>query len=71
MVVDELCQDENDVVLDEKPDSEPDDKRESFYEIDSDDETCPSADVESEVMEFLRSAKSLECLGKFPKVKRL
>ena len=71
MVVDELRQDESEIVLEEKPDSEPDDKRESFYEFDSGDEMCSTTDVESEVMEFLRSAKSLECFDKFPKVKQL
>ena len=71
MVVDELRQDESEIVLEEKPDSEPDDKRELFYEFDSDDETCSTTDMESEVMEFLRSAKSLECFDKFPRVKRL
>ena len=71
MVVDELRQDESETVLVEKPDSEPDDKRESFYEFDSGDEMCSTTDIETEVMEFLRSAKSLECFDKFPKVKRL
>ena len=71
MVVDELRQDESDIVLEEKPNSEPDDKRESFYEFDSGDETCSTTDIESELMEFLRSAKSLECFDRFPKVKRL
>ena len=37
MVVDELRQDESEMVLEEKPDREPDDKRESFYEFDSGD----------------------------------
>ena len=69
MVVDELHQDESEIVLEEKPDSEPDDKRESFYEFDSGDETCSTTDIESELMEFLRSAKSLECFDRFPKVK--
>ena len=71
MVVDELRQDESKIVLEEKPDSEPDDKRESFYEFNSGDEMCSTTDVESEVMEFLRSTKSLECFDKFLKVKRL
>ena len=30
-----------------------------------------TTDIETEVMEFLRSAKSLECFDKFPMVKRL
>ena len=70
MVIDELRQNENEIVLEEKPDAEPD-KSDSFYEFDSGDETCTTTDVEREVMEFLRSAKSLECLDKFPKVKQL
>ena len=70
MVIDELCQNESEILLKENPDSEPD-KRDTFYEFDSDDETCSTTDVESEVMEFLRSAKSLECLDKFSKVKQL
>jgi len=64
MVVDELHQDKNEVILEEKPDSEPDDKRESFYEFDSDEEMS-TPDVESEFMEFLRTTKSLECFSKF------
>ena len=71
MIVDELRQDESEIVLEQKPDSESDDKRESFYEFDSGDEMCSMTDVESEAMEFLRSAKSLECFDKFPKVKQL
>ena len=60
--------DENEIVVEEKPDSQHDhdDNKESFYEFDSDDNTCCSSDMESEVMEFLRSAKSLECFDKFP-----
>ena len=53
MVVDELRQDENEVILEEKPDSEPGEKRESFYEFDSDEEMA-TADVESEFMEFFK-----------------
>ena len=69
MVVDELCQDESEMVLEEKPDQEPDDKRESFYEFYSGDEMCSTTGMESKVKEFLGSAKSLECFDKFPKVK--
>ena len=71
MVIDELHRNENEIVLEEKPDSEPDDRGEAFYELDSGDDLCATTDVESEVMEFLSSAKSLECLAKFPKIKQL
>lgn len=71
MVIDELLRNENEIVLEEKPNSEPHDKWESFYGFDSGDDLCATTDVESEVMEFLRSAKSLECLTKFPKIKQL
>ena len=52
MVVDELHQHETEIVLEEKSDSEPEEKKESLYEFDSSDEASYTADVESEVMEF-------------------
>ena len=51
MVVNELRQDENEVILGRKAWLGAGDKRESFYEFDSDKEMS-TADVESEFMEF-------------------
>jgi len=50
--------------LEEKPDSELVTKGNPSKEM-------STADVESKFMEFLRTAKSLECFSKFSKVKRL
>ena len=45
-------------------------RKDSFYEFDTDEEAI-SDDVETEAMEFLRNAKTLQCLEKYPKVKQL
>ena len=39
-----------------------------FYEFDSGDEMCSTTDMESEVMKFLRSAKSLDALTGSPRL---
>ena len=45
-------------------------KKTDFYEFDTDDDK-PEDDLESEVAEYFKNAKSLECLDKYPKIRRL
>jgi len=45
-------------------------KKKDFYEFDSDDETFTN-NVDSEATEFLNDAKKLECLRKYPTVKKV
>ena len=47
-------------------------KKTDFYEFDTDDDDDHSASgIESEAMEYFSNAKKLECLQKYPKIKRL
>ena len=38
----------------------------TFYEFDTDDDEPTEDNAESEAAEYFRSAKSLDCLGKYP-----
>ena len=46
-------------------------KKKDFYEFESDDDDQSANSIESEAMEYLSNAKKLECLHKYPKIKRL
>ena len=73
MIIDELRLHESasQVVIEEEHATHAQNKRmDSFYEFDTDEEGI-SDDVETEAMEFLRNAKTIQCLGKYLKVKQL
>ena len=72
MIIDELHLHEStkDVVIEEEHPTQAH-KRKDFYEFDTEDEKSTSDDAETEAMEFLRNAKTLGCLEKYPKIKRL
>ena len=44
-------------------------KKTDFYEFYTDDDEPKEDDVESEVAEYFKNAKSLECLDKYPKIR--
>jgi len=46
-------------------------KKKDFYDFDNDDDEITADDVESEAVEYLKNAKTLECLSKYPKIKQL
>ena len=72
MLLDEMRLLEDDVIIEstvvEAKDKE---KKRDFYEFESDDDDQSANSTESEVMEYLSNAKTLECLHKHPKIKRL
>ena len=73
MIIDEigLHESASQVVIEkEHPTHAQNKRKDSFYEFDTNEEGI-SDDVETEAMEFLRNAKTLQCLGKYPKVKQL
>ena len=61
----------SEVIIEEEHATQAQNKRKDFYEFDTEDEDGTSDDVGTEAMEFLRNAKTLECLEKYPKVKQL
>jgi len=72
MMIDELrALDSVTVTRDELSTSQNDEKKRDFYEFDTDDDEPTEDNAESEAAEYFRSAKSLDCLGKYPKVKQL
>ena len=72
MMIDELrALDSVTVTGDELSTSQNDEKKRDFYEFDTDDDEPTEDNAESEAAEYFRSAKSLDCLGKYPKVKQL
>ena len=73
IMIDELYLHESasEVVIEEEHATQAQNKRKDFYEFDTEDEDGTSDDVGTEAMEFLRNAKTLECLEKYPKVKQL
>jgi len=46
-------------------------KKTDFYEFNTDDDEPEEDYLESEVAEYFKNAKSLECLDKYPKIRRL
>ena len=73
MIIDEigLHESASQVVIEkEHPTHAQNKRKDSFYEFDTNEEGI-SDDVETEAMEFLRNVKTLQCLGKYPKVKQL
>ena len=72
MIIDELHLHvrASEVVIEEDHITQAQKNRKDFYEFDSEDEDT-SDDVGAEAMEFLRNAKTLECLEKYPKIKEL
>lgn len=73
MMIDELrALDSVTVTGDELSTSQNHEKKRDFYEFDTDDDEPTAEDnAESEAAEYFRSAKSLDCLNKYPKVKQL
>ena len=57
----------SEIVIEEEHVTQAQNKRKDFYEFDTEDEDGTSDDVGTEAMEFLRNAKTPECLEKYPK----
>ena len=74
MMVDELRLLESDTLTEDDgsgPSGTQDKEKNIFYEFDTDDDKITADDVESEVVEYFKNAKTLECLSRYPKIKQL
>ena len=76
MMMDELRALESDITIEEngrsdKSTTQQKEKKTDFYEFDTDDDESKEDDLESEVAEYFKNAKSLNCLDKYPKTRRL
>ena len=72
MLLDEMRLFDNDEVQVEEftSDSQEKEKKKDFYEFDSDDETSTNT-IDAEATEYFNNAKKLECLSKYPTIKKI
>ena len=74
-LMEELYTLERDIAIEENSRSDESatqqEKKTDFYEFDTNDDKPEEDDLESEVAEYFKNAKSLECLDKYPKIRRL
>ena len=74
MFIDEMRKYDNEISIVEDRNTEPDvasQKKKDFYKFESDEDESSRDSVEAEAAEYFSMAKKIECLHKFPTIRRI